>query len=345
MTSGIAMASAACGLALLIAAACGGPAPVPSGPGLYVSNEMGGDVAVIDLETRAVKARIPVGKRPRGIHSSPDGKTVYVALSGSPVGGPGVDEKTLPLPDRKLDGIGVIDVTKGRFVRMLPSGTDPEEFAVSLDGRRLFISNEDAGTLSVLDLEGGAIVRAVPVGEEPEGVNLSPDGRFVYVTSENDSTVTVVDTDTLEPVATIPVGPRPRSTGFSPDGQRAYVSAENGGELNVVDTVAYRAVGTIPVSGAAWKPMGVVMSQDGATLFVTMGRGRMLTLFDVASQRETAAIDVGERPWGLALSPDGRTAYTANGQSNDVSIVDVAARQVVARVQTGDRPWGLALVR
>jgi YVTN family beta-propeller protein len=78
---------------------------------------------------------------------------------------------------------------------------------------------------------------------------------------------------------------------------------------------------------------------------VTMGRGRMLTLFDVASQRESAAIDVGERPWGLALSPDGRTAYTANGQSNDVSIVDVAARQVIARVQTGDRPWGLTLVR
>ena len=32
-----------------------------------------------------VVATIPVGKRPRGIHASPDGKTVYVALSGTPV--------------------------------------------------------------------------------------------------------------------------------------------------------------------------------------------------------------------------------------------------------------------
>jgi YVTN family beta-propeller protein len=337
--------AAACGLALALCVACGDPAPVPSGPGLYVSNEMSGDVAVVDLATRAVTAHIRVGKRPRGIRVSPDGKTVYVALSGSPVAGPGVDETTLPPPDRKLDGIGVIDVTLGRFVRMLPSGTDPEQFAVSLDGRHLFISNEDAATLSVLDVAAGTIVKAVKVGGEPEGVDLSPDGRFVYVTSEYEGTVTVVDTATLAPVATIKVDPRPRSTAFSLDGTRAYVSAENGGVINVIDAVAHRALGTLPVSGETWKPMGTVMAPDGATLFVTMGRGRVLAWFDVRSQREVAAVDVGDRPWGLALSPDGRTAYTANGPSNDISIVDVSERRVVARVATGERPWGLALVR
>ena len=244
-------------MALAICAACGGAAPVPSGPGLYVSNEMGGDVAVIDLDTRAVKARIPVGKRPRGIRTSPDGTLVYVALSGSPIAGPGVDPKTLPLPERKHDGIGVIDVAQGKLVRTLPSGTDPEQFAVSLDGRRLFIANEDGGTLSVLDVAEGRIVAAIPVGVEPEGVDLSPDGRFVYVTSENDGTVTVVDARSLQAVAAIPVGPRPRSTGFSSDGTRAYVSAENGNLINVIDTASHASIGTIPLSGPEWKPMSV----------------------------------------------------------------------------------------
>jgi YVTN family beta-propeller protein len=343
MTRVATLALAASGLALAGCTACSDA--VRSGPGLYVSNEMSGDIAVIDVATHLVKARIPVGKRPRGIRASPDGTLVYVALSGSPIAGPGVDPKTLPLPERKHDGIGVIDVAAGRLVKTLPSGTDPEQFAVSLDGRRLFISNEDGATLSVLEVALGQIVKAVPVGAEPEGVDLSPDGRYVYVTSENDSTVTVVDTGTLEPVATIPVGPRPRSTGFALDGQRAYVSAENGSLLNVIDTAEHRAIGTIPLSNADWKPMAVVVSADAGTLFVTMGRGRVLALFELPSQREIASIDVGERPWGLALSADGRTAYTANGPSNDVSIVDVIERRVVARVPTGERPWGVALVR
>ncbi len=51
---------------------------------IYVSNEQSGDVTVIDGTSLKAVATIPVGKRPRGIHASPDGKTVYVALSGTP---------------------------------------------------------------------------------------------------------------------------------------------------------------------------------------------------------------------------------------------------------------------
>jgi len=47
---------------------------------LYVSNEKSGDVTVIDGATRTVIANVAAGKRPRGIHMSADGKTVYVAL-------------------------------------------------------------------------------------------------------------------------------------------------------------------------------------------------------------------------------------------------------------------------
>jgi YVTN family beta-propeller protein len=331
--------------ALLLVVACGRSGPGPSGPGLYVSNEMGGDVAVIDPLARAVKARIAVGKRPRGIRVSPDGKTVYVALSGSPISGPGVDPKTLPIPDRKHDGIGVIDVTEGRLVKTLPSGSDPEQFAVSLDGTRLFISNEDAATLTVLDIAHGQIVKTVPVGAEPEGVDLSPDGRFVFVTSEDEGSVSIVDAASFDVIGKIEAGSRPRSTAFSPDGQRAYVTAENDNHLKVIDVATRQAVDTWPLSGAQWKPMGVVVTRDGGTIAVTTGRGRMLVLLDAASGKEIAAIDVGERPWGLALSDDGRTAYTANGPSNDLAIVDLATRQVTARIPTGERPWGVTLVK
>ena len=52
---------------------------------IFVSNEKSGDLTVINGAEFKVTATIPVGKRPRGIHASPDGKTLYVALSGTPI--------------------------------------------------------------------------------------------------------------------------------------------------------------------------------------------------------------------------------------------------------------------
>ena len=46
---------------------------VPAGPKLFVSNESGGDLSVIDVGTRKLVATIPVGKRPRGVRLSPEG--------------------------------------------------------------------------------------------------------------------------------------------------------------------------------------------------------------------------------------------------------------------------------
>src|SRR4029453_1270892 len=63
---------------------------------VYVTNEVSGDISVIDTASQTVVATVMVGKRPRGIKVSPDGGYVYVALSGSPSAPPGVDESKLP---------------------------------------------------------------------------------------------------------------------------------------------------------------------------------------------------------------------------------------------------------
>ena len=61
-------------------------APLPTGPRLFATDEVGGVLTVIDVNTATVIATIPLGKRPRGIAVSPDGSTLYVALSGTPMG-------------------------------------------------------------------------------------------------------------------------------------------------------------------------------------------------------------------------------------------------------------------
>lgn len=325
-----------------------GPSSVQQPPGipgrLFVTNEMSGDLSVIDTSTAQVVATIPLGKRPRGVRSSPDGSFLYVALSGSPMAPPGVDEKTLPPPDRKADGIGVVDIRAGKLLRVIPGGSDPEQLAVSRDGKWIFVANEDAAQTSVIDVEDGSLVAAIPVGGEPEGVDLRPDGKVVYVTAENDNAVYVIDATTPKVVARIAVGPRPRSTGFLPDSSRAYVSAENGSSISVIDAMKHQVIKTIQLTGEMVRPMGVVSSGDGKTIFVTTGRGKSVVMIDAATNEPIGVVEVGERPWGIAATADGKTVFTANGPSNDVSFVDVANRKVIARVKVGDRPWGVAYI-
>src|SRR6187551_879351 len=290
--------------ALILALCLGGCHKKPDPKLVYVSAEGSGEIIVVDPEFASVLARIPVGKRPRGLKVSRDGRYLYVALSGSPRGGPNVDESTLPPADRSADGIGVVDLVERKLVRTLPSGQDPESFDLSQDGKTLFVSNEETAELSVLDLESGKIVRRVPVGKEPEGVSMRPDGKVVYVTSEQDSKVTAIDTTTFAAIAEIEAGKRPRGIAFSKDGSIAFISNEFGGTLTAFDPRTNRVLGTVPIEGK---------------------------------------VPLAHRPMGLAFSPDEKQLFvsTANGPSDDLSIVDVASSKLEKKVPLGGLPWGV----
>ncbi len=319
-------------------------------PGLvYVSDEDGGAVLAIDPAAAAVVARIPVGKRPRGMKLSRDGKRLYVALSGSPRTGPGIDEANLPLPDRSSDGVGVVDLAARKLVTTLPSGQDPEAFDLSPDGKTLYVSNEETAEMTVLDVSSGAIRGRVTVGKEPEGVAVRPDGKVVFVTSEQDGVVTAVDTATLTVITSVPTGPRPRSVVFAKDGLTAFVTDEMGARVTVIDAATYAVQGDIGVhedspmpSGP--RPMGAALSHDGNELYVSCGRGGSVAIVDVAARKQVRSIEgVGDRPWGIALSRDGTRLYTANGTSGDMGIVNLATGNVDRRVHTGGLPWGVVL--
>jgi len=330
---------------------CGRDTPLPAAasPRLYVSDETGGLVVIVDPQAGAVLERISVGKRPRGIRLGHDGRHVLVALSGSPIAGPGVDESTLPPPDRSADGIGLVSLESRQLVRTYPSGQDPEAFDISPDGTTLYVSNEETAEMSVLDLATGTIRTRVHVGEEPEGVTVRPDGRFVYVTCEADNTVVAVDTAALNVAARMKTAARPRSIVFTADGATAFVTGETEAAVTVLDTRAHTSAATITIPQEAGhatppRPMGAVLSPDGRELYVSLGRARSVAVIDVTGRRFVRTIsDVGTRPWGIAVSPDGRRLYTANGPSGDVSVIDVASGKVERRIPTGGSPWGIAV--
>src|SRR6266705_6579785 len=280
---------------------------------VFVSNERSGDVSVIDGTTDVVVATFKVGKRPRGIHATPDGQRVFVTLSGSPRVAPGVDENRAPA-DKTADGMGVIDPVTRKLIDRWHVGSDPEQFAISKDGKFAFIANEDDASALIVDLNSSQPRGKIKVSEEPEGVGVNPTNGEVYVTCEEKGEVFVIDPDQQRVIAKIDTGGRPRSVAFSPEGSGAYVACENGGYIAVIDARLHKLLLKIQLPTGSL-PMGTAVSHDGKELYVSTGRGNAIAIIDTQKNEVSTTIPVGNRVWGIALDPSGTTLYTANGAS------------------------------
>src|SRR5512132_930861 len=90
---------------------------------IYVSNEKGNSISIVDADKLELVQEIKVGQRPRGIVLSKDGKFLYICASDD-------------------DTIQILDTASLKLVGELPSGPDPERMATSPDGAKLYVANE-----------------------------------------------------------------------------------------------------------------------------------------------------------------------------------------------------------
>jgi len=311
-----------------------------------VSNEDGNSVSVIDTQHAQVIATIDVGKRPRGMKLDRAGARLFVAVSGLPKCPPSVPDEECAKRQRDLsaDGIAIIDTKSHKVVRVLAAGSDPEQFALSADEKRLFVSNEDAGRTSVVDIASGKLIASIPVGTEPEGVAVAPNGRWVLVTNESNHAVSVIDANSLEVVKSVSVGQRPRDIAFAPDSSVAYVSGEFDATLYRIGLKGDEPAQLVLQLRKEARPMALVLDAPRQRLFMSTGRGGTVAVIDLKHAPQLVTeVPVGTRPWGMALSADGKRLYTANGPSDDVSIVDTATLKAIRKIPVGRSPWGVVL--
>ena len=293
----------------------------------YVSDEAANVIHVIVAPNWREAASIAVGKRPRGMQLSHDGKRLYVATGND-------------------DRIDVVDLASRKVVDHLPSGPDPERFVVSPDGRWLYVANENDNTVSFVDIARKKIVHEVAVGAEPEGMAVSPDGRWVICTSESASLVHFIEADNAKLVDSILVGTRPRDAVFSADGRQLWVSSETRATVAIFSIPDRRLLHTIDFDDDDKAPdtvqaVGLVLRPQQA--FVALGRGNAVAEVDPRTYAIRRYFPVGSRNWGIGLAPGGSRLFAANGLSGDVSVVDLTGGRTLATIKVGGKPWGVVV--
>jgi YVTN family beta-propeller protein len=197
-------------------------------------------------------------------------------------------------------------------------------------------------------MDQNIIVHEVPTGAEPEGVFLSEDGKILYVTSEVGDLVHIVDAEGGHVTQDVVVGTRPRRFAATPDRKELWVTAELSGEVYIIDREKFVVSGKIEFLPPGMRktdvtPVGLVITRDGKTAYVTLGHAAHVAVVDVPTRKIQGYILVGKRSWGITLSRDEATLFVANGFGDDVTVIDAKTRRAKVSIPVGRIPWGVVI--
>ena len=85
-------------------------------------------------------------------------------------------------------------------------------------------------------------------------------------------------------------------------------------------------------------PIEVLLSPDGARLYVLCQQSGQVRVLNTASYAVIRNIQVGRVPRGFALSPDGARLFVTNSWDDTLSVIDTGALSVVATWPVGAEP-------
>lgn len=276
--------------------------------------------------------------------------------------------------------VAVLDTATNRVLKTIPV-TAPDGLIVTPDGKKVYVSSADSGSVKVIGTSDDAIVASIDVGAKPAGIAVTPDGSRIVVSVGGANEAVIIDTSTDLAVKHVPVAAAHASC-ISADGRYAYVGSQaaDAPAVVLVDVVGdapaqafavdksprmlsctpqniyFTAVGldavetmepTSGVLGApiatAGSPHDVRATPDGKFELVVSQTAGDLEWIDVATSTVVAAVPTGKLAHWITLASDGATAYVTNEGDNDVVVVDLAERRVTATIAIGSGPRKMAL--
>jgi YVTN family beta-propeller protein len=236
--------------------------------------------------------------------------------------------------------ISVIDPLSGfagSKLYTLVSLPDPgEDWAISADKKRLYVSMPLAGQTAVIDTVTWKVIANVSSGVNPTRIALQPDGRYLWVGNDAPdkphSAVTVIDTITLRVVAQFKMGAGHHEIGFNGDDSLAFVTNKQNGTVSVIDIRKLARLTTIEVG---LLPAALAYSPLSKTVYVVNEGDGSIIAIDGARLKIVARMKVQPGLCAIRFRPSDRFGFVVNRATDSVYIFDVSTNRVVHVVPVG----------
>ncbi len=296
---------------------------------------------------------------PDGIAVSPDGRTLFIALS-----------------DR--DEVAEADVASLAVTRRLKVPGGPFGLALDTAGNRLFVACRNQDRIAVIGTRDLKELDSVSVGIRPTAVAYcrTPNGERLIVPNSGSDDISVLSVAPLLELTRTAAGREPYSVAVSDGGRRVYIAnrmsvherllsqpasevtvldPSDGHVLNRVDLQsAHLAEGVTDVPVRGWVINSMVRVRN--LIPITQVKDGWVMSSGIAITRHDGSVtqvplDEANAyfpdPSGIAASPDGRRAYVASGGADVVTVLDLdrlgAWLDHAGEAERGDAPENMAL--
>jgi YVTN family beta-propeller protein len=265
----------------------------PDGNAYYFSNEVDHTLDVVSTTTLRVVAQIPLTGRPNNIAITPDGRKVYVAITGNDAFVDVIDAREQRRVTRipTLGGVHNVFVTPdGRYVvagmigvrtlTVIDTETDQPLWSLHFDGgvrpmtfernadgstRRIFVQISDYHGFYVVDFEKRVVVAKVQIPELP---------------------ITRVDNDALQ-------GSPAHGLVVSPDGRQLWSTSKPNNHVYAWSLPDLEYLGGVPVGS---HPDWLTMTPDGRYMYSANAGSNDVSVIDTKAMTEVVRIRVGQVP-------------------------------------------------
>ena len=288
-------------------------------PMVYVPNERGASLTVIDATTLKVVKTIQVGSYPHHVTPAWDMRSLFVNNMRS---------NSLTVIDPwSMAKAGRVPVAAPYNLYFTPDGTTAVDIAEPLN-RIVFY---DRATWAKLGRVG------IP-SRGPDHADFSADGSYFLVSTEYGGWVYKIDVAQRAIVGALKVGGSPVDVKLSADGAIFYVANQGRGGVSLVDPSSMTEIGFLPTGAGTH---GFAVSRDGSSLYTSNRRAGTISVIDFATRAVVATWDVGGSPDMLSGSIDGTQLWVSNRWNDSVSVIDTSDGHVIARIRVGNAPHGL----
>lgn len=276
----------------------------------YITHDYIDSVSAVDLMTSKVIATIKVGKNPKAVAPTPDGKKVYITNSED-------------------NSVSVINTADNTVCATIPVDNYPFGIAISPDGAKVYVGNEKDETIKIISTATDKVIDRIPIGTEPQGLTMSHDGSKLYI-SDNFSSVVVLNTSNNKIIATIKVGREPDGMALSPDGKTLYVTNFADETVSIVNTISNSVTGLVKVDA---NPFCICVRPDGKYVYVSNLNGNTVDVIDAFTNTISSTIEFTRNPEGVSMSQDGSKLYVAcSGSPTGLYVINTSTNEIIETI-------------
>lgn len=267
-------------------------------------------------------------------------------LQGSLAYRPDVDLNTyyiLALNEKAT--ISVIDPLlgyyKSKLITTVNLKSPGEDWAMTANGRRLFVSMPLSNQVAVVDTSTWKVTSNVAAGLRPVRVALQPDERYLWVGTD-DGSVVVIDVDRQQHIRTIRSGGGFHDIAFTEDSKYVFVTNRDSGTVTVIDAVRHEVLKEVRAGSS---PALVAYSQRAKAVYAISDSDGRVSVIDARRHEAVASISLKPGLRALKISPDGRWVFVVNSKEDTLTIIDSSTNRIMHEAKVERQPDQIAFTK